>query len=107
MSKVQVRKDTCYPGWEIFGEVDGRVFWETRITWREAMQLANELPRTITVTLPRDIDTAGRYTLRNHQTGVQLRHKKWPKKRGEFCITHSELEPLAMALLAHARKAQQ
>lgn len=70
-------------------------------THAEAIAYADRMARTVEFEIPREPHRAGRYTLRSHQAGIQLRHKEWPEKRGEMTIVHTEVKDLALALLAH------
>lgn len=76
-------------------------------TWREALSYADRMARTVQVEIPRESYCVGRYTLRSHQAGIQIRHKDWPKKRGEMTIAHTDTKALALALLAHHYRNQQ
>lgn len=83
-------------------------------TWEEAMQEADRQARTVTVTLPapQAVHTIPAAVPDEHpiyvHTAGQLTEISATSSQGRMRINlyHAELEPLALALLAHARKEQ-
>lgn len=108
MNKINVRKDSYYLIWKIFAEIDDQYFYESRDTWEEAMQRADELSRTIIVTLPSkprivrigNSKSALVTTDKNGRAALYIMDDSGEDKRVVMKTKH--LEPLALALLAHA-----
>ena len=90
--------------------------WESlHDTWEEAMQEANRLARTITVTLPspqaaHTIPAAvpDEHSIHVRTVGqlTEISAISSPGRLMRINLYHDELEPVALALLAHARKEQ-
>lgn len=91
------------PRWHVTSPMG--VSWGNFATHDEAMSRVDRESRTITVTLPRDPHLK-RYRLdvRRHPYGevIELRRRKTDNIR--TAIPRDSWEPLALALLAHARK---
>lgn len=92
---------------------DGRLdFWDDHSvhdTWAEAMQEADRMARTITVTLPRLApeewtEAGGFHVISEPPWCGDALEVHEIDDYGYFTIGREDCEPLALALLAHARK---
>lgn len=104
-----------HPG-DVFRWDDGRLeCWDVHSrhhTWEEAMQEAERQSRTITATLPRltpgEWTTAGNFRVIPESPGCgdALEVDELDHDGAYFIIGKEDCEPLALALLAHARRGQ-
>lgn len=99
-----------HPG-DVFRCGDGRLeCWDVHSrhdTWEEAMQEADRMARTVTVTLPANPDRVLPVTkIMTHSEPEGTWTKRTYTVYGyqEITIPDAYREPLALALLAHARK---
>ena len=101
-----------HPG-EVLRESNGRLdCWDVHSrhhTWEEAMQEADRMACTVTVTLPRlapeEWTTAGNFRVIPEKPWLGDALEVDEIGDGEYFILGKEdCEPLALALLAHARK---
>ena len=102
-----------HPG-EVLRESNGRLdCWEVHSrhhTWEEAMQEADRMARTDTVTLPRltpgEWTTVGNFRVIPESPGCgdALEVDELDDDGAYFIIAKEDCEPLARVLLAHARK---
>ena len=102
----------AHPGY-VFRRSDGLLdCWATHSrqhTWEEAMQEADRMARTVTVTLPRltpgEWTTVGNFRVIPESPGCGDALEVDEIGDGAyFIIGKEDCEPLALALLAHARK---
>ena len=101
---------------DVFRRIDGLLeCWATHSrhdTWAEAMQEADRMARTVTVTLPRlapeEWTKAGNFYVIPELPwmGDALEVDELDDDGAYFIIGMEDCEPLALALLAHARKEQ-
>lgn len=114
MSRWAVRQNLFRDGWGVYRvSPDGvsGVLWE-RIspwfdTWREAMDHADRMARTVEVVLPRNYALpTGRHTV--HRNGLIIEYQRscsYPKLQPSYVVVEpEERRPLALALLALAER---
>lgn len=108
MGKWKVKKKTLptgFPTWLAFNPYG----LESRHcpTWREALNYADEMARTVSVVLPRvHALPTGRHTV--HRNGLIIEYQRscsYPKLQPSYVVVEpEERRPLALALLALAEK---
>ena len=107
MSKWVVKKKTLptgFPTWFAFNAYGHEFRYFP--TWREALNYADEMVRTVAVTLPR---TYGVPTNRHHvqQNGIIVEYAANQLQIGRLSVEPWERRPLALALLALDEKENQ
>lgn len=117
MSKWAVLKDADRIGWIVvhpgdvfrtgFGLLDCWDVHSYHSTWAEALQEADRMTRSVTVTLPADPDREmPAMTIMTHSEpeGAWIERTYWVPGGQDITLPDALREPVALALLAHARK---
>ena len=114
MSRWAVRKNHFVGDWSVYYDSTGGVSGEPwkRIsqwfdTWREAMDYADRMARTVSVVLPRaHALPTGRHTVQKNGLVIEFeRSRSYPELQPSYLVIEpEERRPLALALLALAEK---